>query len=348
MADIFADAGEAFCCRFGLTLPLQHVSAETMAAILAALPAPYACSSGGGAANTAKIAAGLGLKTAFFGCVGAEKKPQTEAAAIPVFAGEADCFGKFFEKELSKAGVLPVLRLGKQPTGIFLCLTVNSEKRIAASPSAALELQAEDIPDPVLIRAQVSSLKTPQFQKSSFGTAGTRSKPGAFLFEGFLLENNDVKKRCLDIAESSGLIPAFDPGTASVAGTYAEEILSWLTKYNFVLFVNKEEAEALARRTDGGAPQTGDWKALFTRRTEKSGTVAVKLAEKGAAVFSGGSLYRARTRPVKTAETTGAGDAFAAGFLAALLRGKTPEQCGQEGNFSARRFLALQRPIRKL
>ncbi|MDR2142855.1 MAG: carbohydrate kinase family protein, partial [Treponema sp.] len=276
MADIFADADEAFCGRFGLTLPVQHVSAETMAAVLAALPVPYACSSGGNAANTAKIAAGLGLKAAFFGCVGGEKGPRTEAA--PAFAGEADCFGKFFEKELSKAGVFPALRPGNQPTGIFLCLTVNGEKRIAASPSAALELRAEDLPDPESIRR--------------------RSKPGAFLFEGFLLENNAVKKRCLEIAESSGLVTAFDPGT--VAGTYAGEIISWLTKYNLVLFVNEDEAEALAGGIYGGSGRDADWKPLFARLTGKSGTVAVKLAEKGAAVFSGGGFYRAETRLVKT------------------------------------------------
>jgi sugar/nucleoside kinase (ribokinase family) len=323
MADIFADADQAFCGRFGLTLPVQHVSAETMAAILAALPAfpsPSVCRSGGGAANTANIAAGLGLKAAFFGCVGAGKGPR------------ADRLGKFFKEELSQAGVFPVLRLGTQPTGVFLCLNVNGEKRIAASPSAALELRAEDLPDPALIRNRLSFLKKPQFQKSASQPAGT--KPGAFLFEGFLLENNAVKKRCLEIAESSGLVPTFDPGTAAVAETYAEEILSWLAKYNLVLFVNEAEAKALAK-----VSRSVDWKPLFTRLTVKGGMVAVKLAEKGAAVFSGGGFFRAETRPVKTADTTGAGDAFAAGFLGTVLRGKTPEYCAREGNRVARVFL---------
>ncbi|MDR0404160.1 MAG: PfkB family carbohydrate kinase [Treponema sp.] len=228
---------------------------------------------------------------------------------------------------------------------MFLCLDVNGKKRIAASASAALELRARDLPDPALIRER-------------FRTPGT--KPGAFLFEGFLLENKPVKKRCLEIAGSfvssrssvssnfsnssnsfgyPGFVPAFDPGTADLAETYAEEILSWPEQYRLVLFVNEAEAEALARRAFGGTPRAGDWKALFGRLGEKGGTVAVKLAEKGAAVFSGGGFYRVETRPVKTAETTGAGDAFAAGFLAALLRGLDPEQCGREGNLSARRFL---------
>ena len=324
MADVLADADEAFCRRFGVTRPVQHIPAETMAAILAAVQAAFSgvfpapvYASGGGAANTAKIAAGLGLKAAFFGCIGAEKTGR-----------QADHFGRFFEKELAEAGVFAALRLGKQPTGVFLRLTVNGEKRIAASPSAALELRAEDLPDPAVIRTQLSSLKKPRFQK-----------PGAFLFEGFLLENNDVKKRCLNIAGSSGLIPAFDPGTASIAETYTGEILSWLEQYRLVLFVNEREAEALAYdgAVRGGAVR--GWEALFTDLTAKGGSAAVKLAEKGAAIFSEGRLYRVETRPVKNAETTGAGDAFAAGFLAALLQGKTPEQCGREGNFSARCFL---------
>jgi sugar/nucleoside kinase (ribokinase family) len=48
------------------------------------------------------------------------------------------------------------------------------------------------------------------------------------------------------------------------------------------------------------------------------------------------------TSPVEVAESTGAGDAFAAGFLAAWLRGEGPLQCGMAGNAAA--ALVLQAP----
>jgi sugar/nucleoside kinase (ribokinase family) len=63
-------------------------------------------------------------------------------------------------------------------------------------------------------------------------------------------------------------------------------------------------------------------------------------------VFSNGKAYKTKARKVKAVESTGAGDAFAAGFLAAWLRGEKPEQCGKAGNTAA--ALVLQAPGTKV
>ena len=47
----------------------------------------------------------------------------------------------------------------------------------------------------------------------------------------------------------------------------------------------------------------------------------VKLGRAGAVAASGGDIMRAEAQPVDRADTLGAGDAFAGGFLLSLSRG---------------------------
>ncbi len=53
----------------------------------------------------------------------------------------------------------------------------------------------------------------------------------------------------------------------------------------------------------------------------------VKDGASGAEVFTPGGRWKAAAKSVKDADTTGAGDAFDAGYLAAWLQGKTPKAC---------------------
>jgi len=57
----------------------------------------------------------------------------------------------------------------------------------------------------------------------------------------------------------------------------------------------------------------------------------VKLGPAGAVMLSKGQEYRAAPPHVELVDTTGAGDAFDAGFIHALLQGLSPQQCLQHG-----------------
>jgi sugar/nucleoside kinase (ribokinase family) len=69
--------------------------------------------------------------------------------------------------------------------------------------------------------------------------------------------------------------------------------------------------------------------------------VVVKLGSRGAAVLAEGALIPAETKPLIPQDSTGAGDAFAAAFLAARLRGKPLEECAALGNLTAGKMLAV-------
>jgi ribokinase len=67
--------------------------------------------------------------------------------------------------------------------------------------------------------------------------------------------------------------------------------------------------------------------------------VAVKLGSKGCYVTDGKQSHNVEPFKVKVVDTTGAGDAFCAGFLYGLISGKNLYDCGRIGNFVASRCI---------
>jgi ribokinase len=67
--------------------------------------------------------------------------------------------------------------------------------------------------------------------------------------------------------------------------------------------------------------------------------VAVKLGERGCYITDGQESHLIKPFKVEVVDTTGAGDAFCAGFIYGLLRGKSLRECGILGNFVASRCL---------
>ena len=63
--------------------------------------------------------------------------------------------------------------------------------------------------------------------------------------------------------------------------------------------------------------------------------VAVKCGKRGAMVQKGKQRWQIPANSVTPVDTVGAGDSFDAGFLAAFLRGETPEACAVFGNRTA-------------
>ena len=63
--------------------------------------------------------------------------------------------------------------------------------------------------------------------------------------------------------------------------------------------------------------------------------VAVKLGWEGCYVTDGKNRCHLEPFKVKVADTTGAGDAFCAGFLYGLINNKKIQDCGRIGNFVA-------------
>jgi ribokinase len=98
----------------------------------------------------------------------------------------------------------------------------------------------------------------------------------------------------------------------------------------FVLMPNSGELQLLT----GIAEYRRGAEAMLNKGVK---IVAVKLGSRGCYVTDGRQSHNVEAFKVKVVDTTGAGDAFCAGFLYGLLKNKSLEECGRLGNFVASR-----------
>ncbi|MFT8483766.1 MAG: adenosine kinase [Gluconobacter cerinus] len=94
-----------------------------------------------------------------------------------------------------------------------------------------------------------------------------------------------------------------------------------------ILFANEAELLALY--------ETTDFEGALRQVAAETQLAIVTRSEKGAVVISKGERHDVPTTPVKVVDTTGAGDAFAAGFLAGLSKQHDLVTCAKLGNQAA-------------
>ncbi len=92
-----------------------------------------------------------------------------------------------------------------------------------------------------------------------------------------------------------------------------------------LLFVNEDEARMLTGRSEPQAAARG-------LRDAGAKTVCVKLGARGCAVFGEDLEFSSPGFPVDAIDSTGAGDCFAAGYLAALQRGLPHPEAARVAN----------------
>ena len=123
---------------------------------------------------------------------------------------------------------------------------------------------------------------------------------------------------------------SFDPGAL-----YARKSLTSLKpiiKRSFVMLPNENEIRLLT-----GKDYEGGSKILIKQGVS---VVAVKLGERGCYVTNGKERHLVEPYEKKLVDTTGAGDAFCAGFLYGLIKGRDLYECGRLGNFVAARCIS--------
>jgi ribokinase len=121
---------------------------------------------------------------------------------------------------------------------------------------------------------------------------------------------------------------SFDPGSL-----YAQKGLAAIEpiiQNSFVMMPNTVELKLLTGET--GIPEGAQ--KLIEMGVE---IVAVKMGDKGCYVSNGEEKMTLQQYKVPVVDTTGAGDAFDAGFLYGLIHNRTLEDCGKLGNYVASR-----------
>jgi ribokinase len=253
---------------------------------------------GGSAANTIYGLAKLGVKAGFVGAIGSDDDGKQ---LITDFKAAAVDTSQIRIKQEAK-------------TGSTICLSDKLGGRtIYVSPGANNLLGPEDIDLAYLNQAQMVHL-------SSFA------------------DDRQVNLQ-IDITEklSTSVMVSLAPGMFYVAR--GMKALAPLLERTHIVFMNLEEIERLTGK---------DFKA-GARELVKSGCrIVVVTLGKGiqkdkdgivtAYIYDGKEEYEFESEKdsqTSTLETTGAGDAFAAGFLFGFLRGKGLAECGLLGDIMA-------------
>jgi len=210
-----------------------------------------------------------------------------------------DAVGDRLESALAATGLELALVRGPEPTGAVLsCVTPDAQRTMFTSLGAAAAFAPSE-----LLESRFEGV-------------------GLVYIEGYLLFNTPLFDALLEIASRRGIPVALDCGSFEVVGIFRERLHTLLGQRAFSIFLaNEDESRALT----GADPEPSlEW------ISQHVDVAAVKLGARGALLAQGARRAVVPAAPVsRVLDTTGAGDLWAAGFLAGLDRELDLVACGQ-------------------
>jgi sugar/nucleoside kinase (ribokinase family) len=215
----------------------------------------------------------------------------------------ADAAGREAVERLRHAGVTPAVTVDEErPTGTCIVLVgPDGERTMIPSAGANSGLGVVDVAEALPARADALYV-------SGYALLDAGARPFAV--------------QAIAVARSRDWVVAVDAASAAPLAAAGEAAFgTWVGRPSMV-FANDDEARVLTGATDGDAARV-----LATQ----FGEAVVKSGPSGAAWSDGRDAFSAAAAPVDAVDTTGAGDAFAAGFLHARLCGGTPADWLQRG-----------------
>ena len=210
-----------------------------------------------------------------------------------------DEIGAFFTNDSLVNGVTPIFLQSETPSG---CCTVlvspDGERTMCTFLGAACELSADEINLELFNGYDI------------------------FHIEGYLVFNEDLILKAVQMAKAAGLKVSIDLASYNVVEAKLDFLKALVSQYVDIVFANEEEAKAFT----GEEPEQA--LPLIAAQCE---IAVVKIGKEGSYIQSGNQVIRINPRQANCIDTTGAGDLYASGFLFGLANGYTLEQCGKIG-----------------
>ena len=122
--------------------------------------------------------------------------------------------------------------------------------------------------------------------------------------------------------------PAFTLSDSFCVGRHREAFKELVENHIDILFANEDEIKSLY--------EVENFDDVIPVLKDKCEIIAITRSEKGSVIVRGDQITEVKAEPVaKVVDTTGAGDAYAAGFLFGYTEGMSMAQCGQLGSIAA-------------
>lgn len=273
---------------------MQHVDKETGDKIWLALkPLGVKYVAGGSAANTITCTSLLGMNSGFIGKIGDDE------------------LGLLFKSDQELMGVNSMLLKSENSSGRSMVFVSggNAERTFAVYLGAALDLGPED-------------LKPEYFEGYDY-----------FHIEGYLVQNQAVVRKAVELAREAGCIISLDMASYNVVESNNAFLHNIVENYVDIVFANETEAKAFTKLED---PR------LALNEIAKLCKIAiVKVGKGGSWVKSGEEVHQIDAWPAVPIDATGAGDTYAAGFLYGHSLGLPIKTCGELGSIIAAKVVEV-------
>ncbi len=261
----------------------------------------------------AKSVAGLPYSLSLGGSAGNTIRAMAQLGCKVGFIGKVgvDKTGDFFEQALINLGVEPIIFRGKDRSGRCMSLvSSDGERTMATSLGAAIEMTHNEIMPTVF------------------------DGYDCLYVEGYLVQDHSLIGNVVKAAKASGLQVAIDLASFNVVEENLEFLRDLVANYVDIIFANEDEARVF----------TGEEEPLNALQ-QISGMcelTIVKIGTRGALIKRGEEVVHVGIMAAaKRVDTTGAGDFYAAGFLAGLTEGLTLRQCGTIGAVTAGKVIEV-------
>ena len=247
---------------------------------------------GGSAANTITCTSIFGMPSGFIGKIGNDE------------------LGHLYRSSLEQSGVKTTLLTGTKGSGRAMCFITgaNAERTFADYMGAALELVPKD-------------LKPEFFEGYDY-----------FHIEGYLVQNQDLIRKAVQMAKEAGCIISIDMASYNVVESNEAFFHNLVEKYIDIVFANESEARAYTKKEPREA---------LDELAEQCRIAIVKVGKDGSMVKAGDEYHFIDPWPAATIDATGAGDTYAAGFLYAHSLGMPLKVCGEVGSIIAAKVVEV-------
>lgn len=260
-----------------------------------------------------KSVAGLPYSLSLGGSAGNTIRAMAQLGCKVGFIGKVgpDTTGDFFVQALENLKVAPTVFRGKERSGKCVSLiSPDGERTMVTHLGAALELGAEEI-GPEIFEGY-----------------------DCLYMEGYLVQNHALIRKAAETAKACGLKVALDLASFNIVAENLEFLRKLVADCVDIVFANEDEAKAFTCEAEPlNALQ------MISGMCELA---IVKIGMRGALIKQGDEVVHVGIMAAaKRVDTTGAGDFYAAGFLAGLCDGLTLRQCGTIGAITAGKVIEV-------
>jgi len=222
-----------------------------------------------------------------------------------------DLFGKYFKQNLSEKGIRDLTSVDyKNPTGLCISMVYESGER-----AMIVNRGANDYLKKKEIRNFIDEIANSKIVYFSGYSLLSRKNASGILYAIKEARKNDCKIY-------------FNPGAPNIVKKDFKQIIADSVN---VLILNAEEAKNMTKKNK--------IKEMLKSLNKMVDTAVITL-DKGGCVISMGDRYLpVEAKKLNVSDTTGAGDAFSAGFIVGKLKNMKDAECAGLGNEVAANFL---------